>query len=80
MSEMSEKSTDFISCDPPVIVTSMCVGCGSCESVCPAEPNVFVIEASTPMVVNPSACTGCNICVIICPVYAVLRDGESDKP
>ncbi len=59
----------------PTVIAPQCVGCGSCESVCPVDPSVFEIIDDIALVVNPEYCTGCDACVVICPVDAVSREG-----
>ena len=54
----------------PVITEEECITCGVCESVCPADPNVFTIE-DVAKVVNPDSCIGCNACVEGCPVDCI---------
>ncbi|MHC4663960.1 MAG: indolepyruvate ferredoxin oxidoreductase subunit alpha [Planctomycetota bacterium] len=58
----------------PYVDEEKCIACGTCESVCPAEPNVFKVEDKS-KVVNPEACTECESCVDNCPVEAIeLKD------
>jgi len=58
----------------PYVDEEKCVGCGACEGVCPADPNVFVIEEKA-VVKHPEACIGCGSCVSTCPVEAIeLKD------
>ncbi len=54
----------------PIVHPALCVGCGSCLAVCPANPNVYEIEEIA-LVVHPESCTACEACVEICPVQAV---------
>lgn len=54
----------------PVVDETLCIACGNCMAVCPAEPNVFEInDVST--VIHPEACTECLECVEQCPVEAI---------
>ena len=55
----------------PAINARACIGCGSCESSCPAVPNVFVMLEGMPQVINPEACIDCGACAEACPVEAV---------
>lgn len=58
----------------PYVDEELCITCGACEEVCPADPVVFVIEDKS-KVVHPEACTECGACVEACPTEAiVLKD------
>ncbi len=58
----------------PYVDENTCIACGTCQSICPAEPNVFEIE-DVSKVIHPEACTECGDCVENCPVDAIeLRD------
>ena len=58
----------------PNVDEELCIACGTCEAVCPTEPNVFEIEEVS-KVVHPEACEGGAECVEACPVQAIeLRD------
>jgi len=50
---------------------SLCEGCGSCEAVCPAEPNCYEMQNDKAVVANPDACTECEECIEVCPVGAI---------
>lgn len=50
----------------PLVNELLCVACGTCEGVCPADPNVFEVT-DVARVVNPQACLGCGACVESCP-------------
>lgn len=54
----------------PVVDKDLCITCGNCHEVCPADPNVFVIEEKS-NVVYPEACIGCGACEEGCPVSAI---------
>lgn len=54
----------------PVVDESLCITCGNCYEVCPATPNVYVIEDKS-KVVHPEACIECGACVDGCPVGAI---------
>ena len=54
-----------------IVDESLCEGCGSCEAVCPAEPNCYEMEDEIVKVVNPDACTECGECVEVCPTGAI---------
>jgi ferredoxin len=49
------------------IISSECVGCGSCVSECPVD----AISEGSPYVVDAGACTDCGNCVPICPVSCI---------
>ncbi|MFW5782560.1 MAG: 4Fe-4S binding protein [Candidatus Muiribacteriaceae bacterium] len=55
----------------PVIETDKCIGCGKCMSVCPAEPNVFMMKDDKSGVVHPESCIECGACVANCPVQCI---------
>ncbi len=58
----------------PYVDEELCIACGACEAVCPADPNVFEIEEVS-MVVHPDACIECGECVEACPTQAIeLKD------
>ncbi|MFQ3548703.1 MAG: 4Fe-4S binding protein [Armatimonadota bacterium] len=58
----------------PYVDEEICVACGTCESVCPASPNVFKVEEKS-KVVNPDSCIECGVCETSCPVGAInLKD------
>lgn len=50
----------------PFVNEVLCVGCGACEGVCPADPNVFEVT-DVSRVINPKACLECGSCVATCP-------------
>lgn len=54
----------------PVVDEVECIACGVCESVCPADPNVFQVE-DVSKVVNPESCIACEACVQNCPVSCI---------
>lgn len=59
----------------PFIDEDLCIACGNCEAVCPADPVVFKVEDKS-KVIHPEACIQCNACVEGCPVSAIeLREG-----
>jgi len=54
----------------PYVDEETCIGCGTCESVCPAEPNVFKVMLKS-KVEHPEACIACGACEEECPVNAI---------
>jgi len=54
----------------PVVEEEECITCGTCEAVCPADPNVYEID-DVSKVVNPDACIECEECVENCPVDCI---------
>ena len=51
-------------------ITDDCIGCGSCNSVCPQQ----CIDANgIPHVINQKNCLHCGNCMDICPVSAVEK-------
>lgn len=54
-------------------VSSLCVGCGACRSVCPAH---CISCVRPPMVIDAAVCTGCGRCAAACPRRAILICGE----
>jgi len=58
----------------PYVDEPACIGCATCEGVCPAAPNVFKVDEKS-HVVHPEACIECYSCVENCPVQCIeLRD------
>ncbi len=55
----------------PLVDEIKCIGDGICVNVCPARPNVFLME-DVSRVVHPEACVdGCTECVDNCPTGAI---------
>lgn len=50
-------------------ITENCIGCGTCQSVCPQR----CIEEGTPYVINQNHCLHCGSCFENCPAGAVNR-------
>ena len=49
----------------PVVDTSVCVGCGSCEAGCPAE--AIKVSDDGVAVIDADACVECLACIDNCP-------------
>lgn len=58
-----------------VVDSSSCVGCGTCEKVCP----VNAIKVHETAVVDGKRCIGCGRCVEQCPRGAVMLRNVSKK-
>lgn len=59
----------------PFVNEGLCIACGNCEAVCPADPVVFKVKNKS-HVIHPDACIQCNACVEGCPTGAIeLREG-----
>jgi len=54
-----------------VVDAKKCIGCGSCQAVCPADPNCYEVAGGKSKVVHPEACIECGACVRACPVSAI---------
>lgn len=54
------------------IITDSCIGCGTCQSVCPQH----CIEAGDIYKIEPEHCLHCGACIENCPVGAVKRLGD----
>lgn len=54
-----------------IVDPNLCEGCGSCEAVCPADPNVYEIVDEKAVVVHADACIECGECVDVCPLGAI---------
>lgn len=52
-------------------ITSACVGCRSCEAVCPQNCIDFSV---TPAVIRQGNCLHCGNCMSVCPQNAVVRE------
>jgi NAD-dependent dihydropyrimidine dehydrogenase PreA subunit len=59
----------------PFVDEDTCIGCGLCEDVCPADPNVFDVGGKSE-VVHPEACIDCKACEESCPVNAIVLKEE----
>ena len=51
------------------VITDSCVGCGTCQTVCPQS----VIREGTPFAIDQNHCLQCGNCYENCPVQAIER-------
>ncbi|MFA4987578.1 MAG: 4Fe-4S binding protein [Candidatus Brocadiia bacterium] len=54
----------------PYVKEDLCIACGACAAVCPADPVVFEIGEKA-VVAHPEACTACGACEENCPTNAI---------
>jgi NAD-dependent dihydropyrimidine dehydrogenase PreA subunit len=54
----------------PYVNDNTCICCGTCESVCQADPIVFEVGDATE-VAHPEACIVCNSCIENCPMESI---------
>jgi heterodisulfide reductase subunit A len=77
-------SWDFIEVEPIIaeVNEELCIGCGSCEEVCPfgaielkEEELQFeeIVLRTRKSYVNPALCKGCGACIPECPVGAMTQ-------
>lgn len=52
----------------PKVNPELCMGCGECESICPADAITFVDNVAF---INEDKCKKCRLCVTICPLEAI---------
>lgn len=57
----------------PVINPTICIGCGSCVSACPEQPEhqVLGLIANKAELIGPTDCIGHGACKTACPVNAI---------
>jgi len=53
------------------VISSECISCGACESVCPVEA---ISQGDDQFVIDPETCTDCGNCVEVCPVGAITAE------
>ncbi len=70
------EQTLFVSGQLAVIDEELCVGCGTCESVCRFDAIHLPIDGSFPVVacIEESACEGCAACMYSCPSEAIRME------
>jgi thioredoxin reductase (NADPH) len=54
----------------PVINASVCIGCGSCVSVCP-ETGALAVVRGKAILANPGRCASHGLCAAACPTQAI---------
>ncbi|MFX0152457.1 MAG: hydrogenase iron-sulfur subunit, partial [Candidatus Hodarchaeota archaeon] len=60
-----------------VVDPTLCVGCGTCGSVCPYGAISFhPIDLVSH--INEAICKGCGVCAVICPAKAITMQGFTD--
>ncbi len=52
----------------PKVNAALCMGCGECESICPASAISFIESVAF---IDESKCEKCRLCVAVCPVEAI---------
>lgn len=57
-----------------IVDESLCEGCGSCEAVCPGEPNCYEMIDEKAVVTHPESCIECEECLEVCPVGAISME------
>ena len=59
----------------------LCIGCGTCETLCPADVIRTSAETGKPMIVYGKDCWTCFTCELECPVDAIEVDPiKKQKP
>jgi formate hydrogenlyase subunit 6/NADH:ubiquinone oxidoreductase subunit I len=53
----------------PVLNETLCVGCGDCVAVCPAD--CLAMAGPLPWLPRPADCVSCALCVLVCPTRAL---------
>ena len=59
-------------CEEGYFITESCIGCRTCESVC---PQACIDFTTTPAVIVQAHCLRCGNCKSVCPHNAVIRRG-----
>jgi len=67
---MSTKSRTEVSNNKEVLIdTTMCLACGACTSVCPAEALIIV---GLKLIAYKERCISCGIAEKVCPTGALI--------
>jgi NAD-dependent dihydropyrimidine dehydrogenase PreA subunit len=53
-----------------------CLGCGACESACPAGAVSQSAGFPVAYLVDPLLCNDCTRCLVVCPVEGLVADGD----
>jgi formate hydrogenlyase subunit 6/NADH:ubiquinone oxidoreductase subunit I len=53
----------------PVVLATLCTGCGWCVEVCPTE--CLAMGNHLPWLPRPLDCVSCGVCAAICPAIAI---------
>ena len=62
--------------------SGLCLGCGTCESVCPVQAIVIKLDTVRGIylpLVDQRRCTGCGLCLEICPGLGVNIEDLSNR-
>lgn len=49
-------------------ISSICIGCDSCNLVCPEKA---VVSDGVSYAIDPWSCTRCGLCIEVCPVDCI---------
>ena len=64
--QINQDSENGKSC--PKVDPDLCMGCGECEAICPANAISFINDVAF---IDESKCEKCRLCVAVCPVEAI---------
>ncbi|WP_048090938.1 4Fe-4S binding protein [Geoglobus acetivorans] len=64
------KISDYHEIHPVIEVSSKCIGCHFCESVCKIAKEINLSEVRGE--VEPESCTACGLCESVCPMDAIV--------
>lgn len=57
---------------PVVVDKDLCVGCGTCVNLCPAQAMKFDEDGKA--VCDAASCVDCGTCIENCPMSAIRRE------
>lgn len=72
--ELTEKSSETIYQEYPVLDKEKCIKCGLCSKTC-RENAIFCVKGKEPVFVY-DLCTGCGACWLVCPQKAIKTKKE----